>query len=40
MENAGDRIVYHAYDTEWHGVATLRIATLKWEVEGWPAVSN
>jgi arabinan endo-1,5-alpha-L-arabinosidase len=35
----GDKLVYHAYDTEWHGTPTLRISDLIWEREGWPAVA-
>jgi arabinan endo-1,5-alpha-L-arabinosidase len=32
----GDTLVYHAYDTEWRGVPTLRISRLLWDPEGWP----
>jgi arabinan endo-1,5-alpha-L-arabinosidase len=39
-EKDNDRLLYHAYDTEWRGVPTLRIATLQWDSEGWPTVSN
>jgi len=39
-EKDGDLLVYHAYDTEWRGVPTLRIATLQWDTAGWPRVSN
>jgi arabinan endo-1,5-alpha-L-arabinosidase len=35
-----DWLVYHAYDTEWRGVSTLRIAALRWDPEGWPTISN
>ena len=35
----GDKLVYHAYDTEWRGTPTLRIADLFWDKEGWPTVS-
>ena len=35
-----DWLVYHAYDTEWRGVATLRIAALRWDSEGWPIIAN
>ena len=35
----GDKLVYHAYDTEWRGAATLRISDLLWDKEGWPVVS-
>jgi len=40
LEKDRDLLVYHAYDTEWRGVPTLRIATLQWDSEGWPTVSN
>ena len=40
QEKNGDWIVYHAYDTEWRGAATLRIAALRWDSEGWPTISN
>jgi arabinan endo-1,5-alpha-L-arabinosidase len=36
----GDYLVYHAYDIEWHGVPTLRIASLRWDTEGWPTLSR
>lgn len=35
----GDKLVYHAYDTEWRGTPTLRIVELFWDKEGWPTVS-
>lgn len=35
----GDKLVYHAYDTEWRGTPTLRISNLVWDREGWPAVA-
>jgi arabinan endo-1,5-alpha-L-arabinosidase len=35
----GDKLVYHAYDTEWHGTPTLRISDIVWDREGWPAVA-
>ena len=38
QEKDGDRLVYHAYDTEWRGVATLRIAKIRWDSEGWPTI--
>ena len=40
QERDRDYLIYHAYDTEWHGVPTLRIATLHWDSEGWPGISN
>jgi arabinan endo-1,5-alpha-L-arabinosidase len=39
QDKDGDKLVYHAYDTEWHGVPTLRIAPLLWDFEGWPTIS-
>ena len=39
QENKIAWLIYHAYDTEWHGVATLRIAALQWDSEGWPTIS-
>ena len=39
QENKIAWLIYHAYDTEWHGVATLRIAALRWDSEGWPTIS-
>jgi arabinan endo-1,5-alpha-L-arabinosidase len=32
-----DYIVYHAYDGETGGAATLRIAPLEWSADGWPS---
>jgi len=40
QEKDRDWLVYHAYDTEWHGVSTLRISALRWDSEGWPTISN
>ncbi|HEX5890432.1 MAG TPA: arabinan endo-1,5-alpha-L-arabinosidase [Pyrinomonadaceae bacterium] len=40
QEKDGDRLVYHAYDTEWRGVATLRIALIRWDAEGWPTIAR
>lgn len=37
QDKSGDKIVYHAYDAEARGIPTLRISTLRWEAEGWPA---
>ena len=36
----GDRLVYHAYDTEWRGVSTLRISLIRWDAEGWPTIAE
>lgn len=35
----GDKLVYHAYDSEWRGASTLRISPLYWDAEGWPTVN-
>jgi len=40
QEKDRDWLVYHAYDTEWHDVSTLRISALRWDKEGWPTISN
>lgn len=32
-----DYIVYHAYDKEYRGAPTLRIAPLRWDADGWPS---
>ena len=39
QDKDGEKLVYHAYDTEWRGVPTLRIARLSWDAEGWPMIS-
>jgi arabinan endo-1,5-alpha-L-arabinosidase len=36
QEGGVEKLVYHAYDAEWHGVPTLRVAPLVWDAEGWP----
>jgi len=36
---AGDKLVYHAYDTEWRGTPTLRVSNIVWDKEEWPTVS-
>jgi arabinan endo-1,5-alpha-L-arabinosidase len=38
QEKDADRLVYHAYDTEWRGIATLRISVLRWDSDGWPNI--
>ena len=38
QEKEGDWLVYHAYDTEWRGVSTMRISAIRWDKEGWPAI--
>ena len=40
QEKEGDWLVYHAYDTEWRGVSTLRISAIRWDKEGWPTIPN
>ncbi len=37
-EQAGDMLVYHAYDADARGVSTLRITSISWEAD-WPTVS-
>jgi arabinan endo-1,5-alpha-L-arabinosidase len=39
QDKDGEALVYHAYDKEWRGVPTLRIATLLWDSEGWPTIT-
>jgi arabinan endo-1,5-alpha-L-arabinosidase len=39
QEGGGEKLVYHAYDAEWRGVPTLRIAPLVWDAEGWPTAA-
>lgn len=36
----GDRyfLVYHAYDAQNNGIATLRVSPLQWTADGWPSV--
>ena len=38
QEKDSDRLVYHAYDTDWRGVATLLVSPLRWDSEGWPTI--
>jgi len=33
-------VVYHAYDRENKGAPTLRIAPIRWDVEGWPVADD
>ncbi len=40
QDKDGEKLVYHAYDTEWRGVPTLRIAPLRWDSEGWPTIAS
>lgn len=35
----GDKLVYHAYDADARGAATLRIAPIVWDAAGWPTVN-
>ena len=39
QETGSDWLVYHAYDMEWRGVATLLVSPLRWDSEGWPTIS-
>ncbi|MCM3872460.1 MAG: arabinan endo-1,5-alpha-L-arabinosidase [Pyrinomonadaceae bacterium] len=38
QEKDGDKLVYHAYDANWRGAPTLRIAALIWDASGWPTI--
>jgi arabinan endo-1,5-alpha-L-arabinosidase len=40
QDKNGETLVYHAYDTEWRGIPTLRIAPLIWDLEGWPTIAS
>jgi arabinan endo-1,5-alpha-L-arabinosidase len=40
QDKNGETLVYHAYDTTWRGIATLRLAPLVWDSEGWPTISS
>ena len=40
QDEEGEKLVYHAYDTEWRGVPTLRISPLRWDSEGWPTIAG
>ncbi|WP_235527673.1 arabinan endo-1,5-alpha-L-arabinosidase [Sphingomonas sp. Leaf38] len=35
-----DYLIYHAYDRDRHGAATLRLARMRWSRDGWPALDN
>jgi arabinan endo-1,5-alpha-L-arabinosidase len=39
QDSGGEKIVYHAYDADMNGTPTLRIKTLVWDKDGWPALS-
>lgn len=40
QEDDVDYLVCHAYDAEQNGAATLRIAPLVWDADGWPSIST
>jgi len=40
LEQDGDKIIYHAYDTQRGGIPTLRIGSLVWDDHGWPLAAN
>jgi arabinan endo-1,5-alpha-L-arabinosidase len=40
QEQEGDKLLYHAYDSEFRGISTLRISPLDWDAEGWPQIRN
>lgn len=39
QDKTGEKLFYHAYDTQWRGVPTLQMAPLLWDSEGWPTIS-
>lgn len=39
QDKNGETLVYHAYDTEWRGISTLRTAAITWDSEGWPTIA-
>ncbi len=40
LEENTDWLILHAYDAENHGVPTLRILPLNWDVNGWPVINT
>ena len=40
LDQAGDKLVYHAYDAQAGGAATLRISPLVWDSQDWPIVKR
>lgn len=38
QDNGTDYLVYHAYDAESQGAATLRIDPIVWDADGWPSI--
>ncbi|HML22021.1 MAG TPA: arabinan endo-1,5-alpha-L-arabinosidase [Aggregatilinea sp.] len=40
QEDGVEYIVYHAYDAEYQGTPTLRIAPLTWDANGWPSLRD
>lgn len=40
LQEQGDWLIYHAYDTENNGRPTLRISRLNWNTDGWPVVDT
>jgi arabinan endo-1,5-alpha-L-arabinosidase len=40
QDKSGDKLVYHAYDSDARGVSTLRISPLFWDSDGWPSLKR
>jgi arabinan endo-1,5-alpha-L-arabinosidase len=40
VEDDVEYLVHHAYDVENEGSATLRIAPLAWDADGWPSIAS
>jgi arabinan endo-1,5-alpha-L-arabinosidase len=38
QDKDGEKLIYHAYDANWRGAPTLRIASLIWDSSGWPTI--
>lgn len=39
QDKDGEKLVYHAYDADARGVATLRIVSIVWDEAGWPTTN-
>jgi arabinan endo-1,5-alpha-L-arabinosidase len=40
QDKSRETLVYHAYDTEWRGISTLRITPIVWDSDGWPTIPD
>lgn len=40
VEDGTEWVTYHFYDGDRNGAPTLAIATMQWEAEGWPRITN